>query len=447
MAELTTSDPTPTREPWGSWTGLFQHCVDPIFLLSRRRQLRFVNRSWEKLTGKSSETMRGLFCLPRKKKGTLPQRVLLQTMAPPPEVLAGRTLQVRRPAPPSRSGPPWWDVTFVPLRDAEGVTGIIGFIRVVEGPPKEPGAGGFSEALIALRQRTAARFSFDLLESASSAVQRIEAQARLAAQLRTPVWIVGEPGTGKETLARVIHFQGLTREQTFLALDCLGLQPFLLRNMLFGHIGQAGNRLGTVYLKDPGSLPSDLQAELLDWLEEQDDPPRLIVGSRDLTGDDPKAGRLLPEFHAVLNVLEIRLPPVRDRTPDLPRLVDWLLDREANRVGAVPELGTGVFDVLSRHSWPGNFRELAGVLRDALAESNGGRIELNHLPLYLRAGKSLPQRPPIKLDEILERIEARMISLAVKKAKGNRSEAADALGIPRARLLRRMEVLKIGAGI
>ena len=86
-------------------------------------------------------------------------------------------------------------------------------------------------------------------------------------------------------------------------------------------------------------------------------------------------------------------------------------------------------------------------MRDALAESNGGRIEMGHLPLYLRAGKSPPQRPAIKLDEILERIEARMIALAVKKAKGNRSEAADALGIPRARLLRRMEALKIGAGI
>src|SRR5579862_9715559 len=116
-----TSASAPTdrpREPLGSWSALFHHSADPVFLLSRRRQLRYVNHAWETLTGKSGETMRGMFCLPRKKKGTQPLRMLLQALAPPPEVLAGRPATCRRPAPPARLGPPWWDVTFLPLRDA-----------------------------------------------------------------------------------------------------------------------------------------------------------------------------------------------------------------------------------------------------------------------------------------------------------------------------------------
>jgi hypothetical protein len=431
------------REPAGSWGALFQHSADPVFLLSRRRQLRFANRAWEAATGRPFEALRGSFCLPRKKKGTGPVRALLQAHAPPAEVLEGRALTVRRPAPPARTGPPWWDVTFIPLRDETGLTGILGFVRVIGAPAAAPSGGGFSEAIITLRQRTAAHFSYDLLASESAAVQRVEAQARLAAGLRAPVWISGEMGTGKETLARVIHFQGVTREQTFLAIDCAGLQPFLVRGMLFGHVGQAGPRLGTVYLKDPASLPRDLQAELLDWVEELDAPPRVVAGSRDLAGDDLRSGRLLPEFHAALNVLEIRLPPLRERLSDLPRLAEEFLRRSVD-VGAPPELARDARDALIRHPWPGNLREYGEVLRDAFAASGGKRIELAHLPLPLRTKELPPAEAPVpNLDVVLGQVEARLIRLALRRAMGNKSEAADLLGVPRARLLRRIESLKI----
>ncbi len=180
-----------------------------------------------------------MFCLPRKKKGTQPLRMLLQALAPPPEVLAGRPVTLRRPVPPARLGPPWWDVTFLPLRDADGLTGILGFIRVVEHMAAATGhSAGLTEAMIALRQRVASRFSYDLLQSESPAMRRIEAQARLAAGAAAPVWIVGEAGTGKETLARVIHYEGAARDRTFLAIDCPALQPYLIKAMLFGHAGQ-----------------------------------------------------------------------------------------------------------------------------------------------------------------------------------------------------------------
>jgi DNA-binding NtrC family response regulator len=274
-------------------------------------------------------------------------------------------------------------------------------------------------------------------------MERIEAQARLAAQIRTPVWIVGEPGTGKETLGRVIHFNGITAEQTFLCLDCLALQPYLLRNMLFGHLGQTGAQLGTLFVKDPSSMSRDLQEELLNWFDEQDDPPRVIVASRDCTGEDIRSGRILPQFHSTLNVLEIRLPPLRERIADLPALASEFIRGETKSPEAAAELTQDAFDVLNRHSWPGNLRELKAVLGDALESAKGGRIDASHLPLFLRAKTPAAPRASLNLDEVLEAVEARMIRLALQKTRGNKSEAADLLGIPRARLWRRIETLKI----
>jgi DNA-binding NtrC family response regulator len=431
------------REPWGSWSALLGSSADPIFLLSRRRQLRYANRTFETLTGKTLEALRGAYCLPRKKKGTGPLRALLQTLAPPPEAMEGRLVTLRRPVPPQRLGPPWWEITFIPLRDESGLTGILSCIRAVARLEEPAAPPVLNESLAAVRQSAAAAYSFDLLDSESNAMHRVAAQARLASKLKTPLWFSGEPGTGKETIARIVHFNGATREHTFLCVDCGGLQPFLIRNMLFGLAGQVGARLGTVYLKDPEMLPRDLQSELHEWYEEQDDPPRIICGST-ITGDAcVMDGRFLEELVAAFNVLEIRLPPLRERVVDLGRLAIDMLRRE-NAEQKAPELAADALDRLTRHNWPGNLRELSMVLREAFKESTGGRIEASHLPLYLRAPSTLPPpKPSPNLDEVLETVEARMIRIALLKAKGNKTEAADLLGIQRSRLIRRIEVLKI----
>ncbi|MCE9531082.1 MAG: sigma 54-interacting transcriptional regulator [Planctomycetes bacterium] len=432
------------REPWGSWSSLFQRCADPVFLLSRRRQLRFVNHAWESLTGKTSEQMRGSFCLPRKKKGPATLRTLLEALAPSPEVLAGRSLTIRRAAPPGRTGPPWWDVTFIPLHESGGLTGILGFIQVVEPQAAAANAPGLSDALIALRQATAARYSFQLLHSESVAMQRVEAQARLAAGSNTPTWIEGASSTGKETLARIIHFQGVSRERTFMAIDCRGLQPYLIRNMLFGHSAQSGDRLGTVYLKDAAELSLDLQAEMIEWFEEQEEPPRIITGTNETAEDALRSGKFSGEYYSSFNVLPIRLPSLNERPTDLPRLATLLLWRAVGERNRPPEVAPETSELLRRHTWPGNLHELSDVLREALIASDGRRLEPAHLPLYLRTGETTARaKPEPTLDELLEQVEKRMIQMALKKAKGNKSEAAEALGIPRARLLRRMEMLNV----
>ena len=166
------------------------------------------------------------------------------------------------------------------------------------------------------------------------AFHRIHAQAELASKNFSPLWISGEPGR-QGTLARAIHYHGVTRELAFATIDCAGLQPYLIRSLLFGHNGLAETgRVGTIYLKSPDSIPADLQAELIEWSELLSDQCRVAVGCK--SGDN-----LSEAFRAAFGVIESQLPTLVERKVELPRLLDKLLEEEreagANTKGVSPE--------------------------------------------------------------------------------------------------------------
>jgi DNA-binding NtrC family response regulator len=351
-------------------------------------------------------------------------------------VMAGRTVTVRRPVPPAKLGPPWWDLTFVPLREGEKVIGILGTIAPAGRPGSTAGGKGLSESLVALRQRAVERARLDrLFPEAMPGGRRLRAQAELAAKTLTPVWLTGGPGTGKETLARAIHYRDLTRELAFAGIDCAGLQPYLLRSLLFGHNGLAETgRVGTIYLKSPGALPADLQAELVEWGELLADECRVVVGAGDGTG-------LIPEFRAAFGVIEIHLPGLADQTDGLPRLL------EGQSVAATPE----ALAALAAWPWPGNLREFREVIRGAARRAEGKPIDPAHLPTPLRhaatdarAALAATRAKLPNLDELLERVERRLVELALRRARGDQTAAADQLGIHRNRLIRRMKALGLG---
>lgn len=438
-------DPSPDATPRGSWAALFHQTTDAVFLLNPRRRLRYVNPAFEAATRATADAVLHEFCHPRKVQADLPahRRALLQTLAPPREVMAGRTLTVRRPVPPARLGPPWWDLTFVPLRQGDKLVGVLGTIAPV-GPAKSPtstaGGKGLSESLVALRQRAVERAGLTrLFPGDTPGARHLRAQAEVAARTFAPVWLTGGPGTGKETLARVIHYHGLTRELGFAGIDCAGLQPYLLRSLLFGHNGLAETgRVGTIYLKSPGAMPADLQAELIEWGELLADECRVVVGAGDGNG-------LTPEFRAAFGVIEIRLPGLAERTNDLPRLLTAILETES--VAITPEATT----VLAAWSWPGNLRELRDVLRGAVRRANGSAIDVTHLPTPLRrsatdarAAQAATRTAVPKLDDVLETVERRLIELALKKSRGDQTAAADLLGVYRSRLVRRLKALGLG---
>jgi DNA-binding NtrC family response regulator len=412
-----------------------------VFVLGRGKRLRFANAAWEKLTGTKLADALGMVCSARRSSTPLQA-----ALAPTPEALAGRTDRARRPAPPGRNGPPWWDVTFAPLAGEAHPTGpgkkdepfgIVGFVTVV-GEPVPAAAKKVPPSVAALREQHAKHFGPDLLAGESLASARLVAQVRLAAQLTAPVWIVGEPGTGKETAARAIHVLGAHRDRAFVAVDCAGLQPYLIESLLFGHGGLgSSDRVGTVYLKEPAELPRDLQQKLADHFTEHTGP-RLICGSARPAQESVGAGLLVPAYQTALSVFELCVPPLRDRLDDLARFAARIVPDRPIDAAALP--------VLRAHPWPGNLRELADVLTESAAAAPSGPITRDHLPHDLRVRAGLPHAQRAKalnLEALLEAVEKRLIQLALRKANNHQTEAADLLGVYRAKLWRRLDALGI----
>jgi DNA-binding NtrC family response regulator len=419
------------------WPILFQQAEQPIFLLSSAKRIRFVNSAWEALTGVASSEAVGHACLRRG-----PTADLYRTLAPPPEATKGHVATVRRSVPPKELGPPWWDVTFVPMRAKDGLGGYLGLITVVAADP--PGTKAVVPASVAaLRDEHARSFNFELLGGTGPAVEKFVNQVRHAAASTAPVWIVGECGSGKETVARVIHHNGPHRDRGFFGVDCAGMPDFLLEGILFGRgsFGESG-RLGTLYLKEPSALPRDAQQHMLKWLAGPGANVRLICGSMETSSLGVAAGRLVPEFLSHFSVLELRVSPLRERTVDLPQIVERILPRLTGAAGKSRTLASYAYDVLRNYPWPGNLRELVDVLSDAEGD---GPIHAESLPRFLREKAALADLPPVKaepgpkLDEVLAEVEKRLIGVALNKSNGNATKAAEWLGIARTRLLRRAE--------
>jgi DNA-binding NtrC family response regulator len=433
------------------WRAFFQHCREPLFVLNRRRRIMFVNRAWEQLTGQSAANAGGLTCT-RRATGD-PLSALARTLCPPPEVLQGRSTRVQRPLPGLSSGPPWWEIEFLPLAGEQRLLGVLGKIRAEGATPAGP-SRLLTEALVGLRSRAAQKYRLEDWRTATPALESIAAQARLAATTACPVALVGEPGTGKQWLARAIHHASDRRHLPFIALDCGSLSAPAIRGLLSGPLGlDHPDWLGTLYLRDPGGLPRELQAELAGRIADQPDAnPRIMAGFLGDAAGDVSNGRLLDGFFAALSVLTIRLPALRERPADLPLLTDTMLSRVAtvlDRPAAV--LTPEAAECLQTHRWPGNLRELHAILLQAAERATAGRIDIAHLPLALRQSKLAAEAPPRPereeppLDKVLEQVERRLIELALKRAGGNQSKAAEMLGVWRPRLIRRIKALGIDA--
>jgi DNA-binding NtrC family response regulator len=428
------------------WQSLFQRSREPFFLLNRQRRLLFANAAWETLTTLSAASVRGRACTRRRLPAT-PSRwdEVARALAPPVPVLQGQPAGLRR-----RVAGVTWDVDFFPLQQDEGPLCVLGKITVVTAP--SPAAAALPEKLTALRESVTQRYRLDALDSSIPACRRVAEQVRLAAQTRTAVLIVGEAGTGKQSTARTIHYESPERERPFAALDCTRLSPPTLAEVLFGDEGLiTRGRAGTVYLKEPSRLPRDLQARLVEALEERaEGTPRLLVGSRsDLTAE-VQSLRFLDELRCRLATLVVELPPLRQRHADLAALVEKVLQRcQAADGQPTAELTPQAWELVRAYSWPSNLRELYAVLKGARTHAGEARIDTADLPAFVRLAVNLGQTPEpptestLPLKQILEEVERRLIRQALRTTRGHKTRAAELLSIWRQLLVRRMEALGI----
>jgi arginine utilization regulatory protein len=432
------------------WQALLQRCAEPLFVLDRRGRLLFVNSAWETLTGMTKEQAHVLVCRAQK---LIPgddslETILGHALTPPPEVRQGGMGRVRRCLH-GRGTARWWEVDFLPLLQ-QGERGgylLVGRIRPLS--VETATALPLSEKLVNLRQRRLERFPLAAWDSSLPGMRRLVEQARLASQVTTPVLLVGEAGTGKQTLARTIHYLSARREGSCAVLDCEHVPSAALAALLFGPRG-GREHLAAVYLREPASLPRDVQLRLYEMIcadSQGAAGPRILAGCRQRPEQAVREGRLLEELACALGTLVLEIPPLRQRCTDLPLLVERLLPRASGEV-RVTSLSAEAWTLLRSYAWPGNVRELYHVLRTACARANGEQLRAVDLPSELRRAVEREQTPTpprpeaLPLEQLLEEAERRLIQLALQRTHGKKAAAARLLSIPRPRLWRRM--LKLG---
>jgi PAS domain S-box-containing protein len=445
---------------------LWQKVREPIFWLDQVLKLSWVNRAWENLTGYPAESVVGITCQAQGPACSGSLGDLAASFLPPRESLAGEPVGV--PTLIVRSGGEriWRRVEFWPFRDQDDAPlGFLGIVRGLECQSITPNteSGQLCVELLELRRQLQERYGFDSLVGFGSAHRRLLDQVRLAAASTLPVLIVGEPGTGKRQVARTIHQNGPDRQQPLVSFDCEALPAEILERELFGadqhvpsdpHTPAYRSRGGrprlalrdgsTLLVREILMLSRDLQLRLLESLAA---PVRLLATTTSDPDSALKQELLRPELYFALTTVVVRLVPLRERRDELPTLAQHLLERTnqrggKERTGFTPQ----AMKALAGYDWPGNIHELARVIdhAHARAQGNGPFIDLEDLPASIRGdlgGAFRPPAPPdsIKpLDELMTEIERRLIETALRQARGNKSRAAEVLGISRPRLYRRM---------
>jgi two-component system, NtrC family, response regulator PilR len=310
----------------------------------------------------------------------------------------------------------------------------------------------------------------------SPAIQEVRSVVDKVSRARTTVLITGESGVGKEVVARAIHAGG-TRGQPFVAINCGAIPEGLIESELFGHergsfTGAVGSKLGlfevagagTLFLDEVGELPPNVQVTLLRAL--QDRKIRRVGGSadigvaarivaatnRDLWGQ-VQAGRFREDLFYRLNVIQIRVPPLRERRDDLPLFVEHFLERlSAEQARPRPRVSPEAELALLSHDYPGNVRELANVLERAVTLCDGAVIQVNDLPPAFRgrpqalapaAVSGLPEGG-LDLQAHLDAIERELLEQALHRTGGVKTEAARLLSLTFRSL--RYRLAKFGIG-
>ena len=317
-----------------------------------------------------------------------------------------------------------------------------------------------------LREQVRTRPGFGGLIGMSPRMERVYKLIEKVSQRTHPVLILGESGTGKELVARSVHFLGPRKDRPFVPVECSALVPTLVESELFGYTKgaftgamQARQGLlesangGTLFLDEIGEMSLEMQAKLLRALQQREIKP---VGSTERRTIDVrivaatnrdlelaiKNGNFRQDLFFRLNVVQIKLPPLRDRKGDIPLLVTAFLEKFADPDDAHRELTEDAMRRLMAYDWPGNVRELENTIERAVALSSGPLVSVHDLPSNLQYPTS--DRPPEKEELLpLDELERRAILSTLRQTGGDKQAAARMLGIGKTTLYRKLKQYQI----
>jgi len=314
-----------------------------------------------------------------------------------------------------------------------------------------------------LKDEVSRRFDIDNIITADPRMLDVLDLVRKVSGYTTSVLIRGESGTGKELIARALHSCGKRAGGPFVAVNCAAIPGPLLESELFGHVKgaftdarhdkaglfeEAGG--GTIFLDEVGELPMDLQVKLLRVLQEGEvrrvggtkpvkTDARVVAATLKDLGEEIRGGRFREDLYYRLNVIEITLPPLRERPLDIEKLARHFTGVYAKKFRkGVKGLSKEALGALKKYGWPGNVRELENVIERAMILEEGEVIEKSSLPLGVsspKAGPSLASTVGLSIKKAQEAMERDFIKRALEATKNNKTRAAELLEISQRALL------------
>lgn len=313
-----------------------------------------------------------------------------------------------------------------------------------------------------LREQLRTRPGFAGLIGVSPKMQRVYRLVEKVSQHTYAVLILGESGTGKELVARSVHFSGPRRARPFVPVDCSALAPTLIESELFGHVRGAFTGAmhskqglmeaadgGALFLDEIGDMPIDLQAKLLRAIQEKEIKPvgsteRVSISTRVIAATNRnlesaiREGKFRQDLYFRLNVVQIKLPALRERKTDIPLLVNYFLEKFAEGDRPTRTISEDAMTQLLAYEWPGNVRELENVIERAVALGSGPILHVGDLPTNLHYGSGeriVTNDEPVSLKEL----ERRAVVRALREAGGDKVAAARLLGIGKTTLYRKLK--------
>ncbi len=315
-----------------------------------------------------------------------------------------------------------------------------------------------------LREKIKAKQGFGGIIGRSPEMEKLYRLIAKVSRSAHPVLVQGESGTGKELVARAIHFSGPYRDQPFIPVDCGSLVPTLIESELFGYVrgaftGAVRSKAGlmsiahggTVFLDEISELPVDLQSKLLRAIQEKEIRPvgstksmpidvRILAATNRDLELAVQDGKFRKDLYFRLNVVTLKIPPLRERKQDIPLLVSHFLEKLARTTGMQREISDETMNMMLAYDWPGNVRELENCLERACALSSGPVIEIGDLPTSIQNA----QRPPAgaasanRIVTIAE-LEKQAILGTIDQLQGDKLTAAKLLGIGKTTLYRKLK--------
>jgi PAS domain S-box-containing protein len=353
----------------------------------------------------------------------------------------------------------------VVFKDVEQLRQLAGKLNLLESKVKY-----YEEELTSLR---GARYTFDSVVGSGPAIAAAKEEALRASRTDSTVLLRGETGTGKELFAHAIHAAGPRGSGPFIKLNCAAVPAELLESELFGYAegaftgakrgGKPGKfemaNGGTLFLDEIGDMPLPMQAKLLRVLQEREVERvggtasrrvdiRVIAATARAIEEQVGEGRFRADLYYRVNVIPIRIPPLRERREDIGEIADRILANLAADAGEPKRRASeGAVDILRSWAWPGNVRELRNVLERAVAMTRSETLLPEHLPPQLLRASSAPGKAvvPGSLASAKADAEKLAIETALKAARGNKSRAADLLRIHRVKLYEKMKRYGIAA--